>query len=128
MVAVCMLFATTIFAQGITVKGTVTDASGEPVIGATVKQQGSTNGVVTNVDGNYSIDVPSAAKLEISYVGFKTQVVPVRGRASVPVKMQEESTAIDEVVVTALGIKRQARSLGYSTTKDRKSTRLNSSH
>jgi TonB-linked SusC/RagA family outer membrane protein len=117
MVAVCMLFATTIFAQGITVKGTVTDASGEPVIGATVKQQGSTNGVVTNVDGNYSIDVPSAAKLEISYVGFKTQVVPVRGRASVPVKMQEESTAIDEVVVTALGIKRQARSLGYSTTK-----------
>lgn len=76
----CLIFATAIFAQNVTVKGTITDASGDPVIGATVKQLGSTNGVITDVDGNYTISVPSSSKLEVSYIGYKTQVVSVSAR------------------------------------------------
>ena len=117
MVAVCMIFALAGNAQNVTVTGTVTDQFGDPVIGATVKVVGSTVGVVTDLDGNYSISVPSNGKLEYSYIGCSTQVVPVGGKSNVNVTMKEESMAIDEVVVTALGVKRQARSLGYSTTQ-----------
>ncbi len=112
-----MSFALAIQAQNTTVKGTVKDATGEPVIGATVKVKGSTMGVITDIDGNYTIDCPSNATLEISYIGSKTQIVKVGGKNTIDVTLQDESQAIDEVVVTALGIKRQARSLGYSTTK-----------
>lgn len=112
-----MSFALAIQAQNTTVKGTIKDATGEPVIGATVKVQGSTMGVITDIDGNYTIDCPSNATLEISYIGSKTQIVKVGGKNTIDVTLQDESQAIDEVVVTALGIKRQARSLGYSTTK-----------
>lgn len=112
-----MSFALAIQAQNTTVKGTIKDATGEPVIGATVKVKGSTMGVITDIDGNYTIDCPSNATLEISYIGSKTQIVKVGGKNTIDVTLQDESQAIDEVVVTALGIKRQARSLGYSTTK-----------
>lgn len=112
-----MLFALQVSAQSITVKGNVKDNTGEPVIGATVKVLGSTTGVITDVDGNYAIECQGNSKLEFSYIGSKTQVVEVGNRQTVDVTLTEESTAIDEVVVTALGIKRQSRSLGYSTTK-----------
>ena len=117
MVGACMTVALAANAQNVTVKGSVTDQFGEPVIGATVKVVGSTVGVVTDLDGNYTISVPSNGKLEYSYIGCSTQVVPVGGKSSVNVTLKEESMAIDEVVVTALGVKRQARSLGYSTTQ-----------
>jgi TonB-linked SusC/RagA family outer membrane protein len=110
-----MSFAVNLSAQNTTVKGTVKDATGEPVIGATVKVLGSTTGVITDIDGNYAIEAPAGAKLEVSYIGCKTKVVPAGSAQNV--SLEEESTAIDEVVVTALGIKRQARSLGYSTTQ-----------
>ena len=113
-----MLFSVGIYAQDITVKGSVVDQNGEPIIGATVKVVGSTSvGVVTDIDGNYTISVPSNGKLEYSYIGFSTQIVPVDGKNSMNVTLKEASMAIDEVVVTALGVKRQARSLGYSTTR-----------
>ena len=117
MTVLFMSFALAIQAQNTTVKGTVKDATGEPVIGATVKVKGSTMGVITDIDGNYTIDCPSNATLEVSYIGSKTQIVKVGGKNTIDVTLQDESQAIDEVVVTALGIKRQARSLGYSTTK-----------
>ena len=117
MVLHASLFALHVGAQSITVKGNVKDNTGEPVIGATVKVLGSTTGVITDVDGNYTIECQSNSKLEFSYIGSKTQVVEVGNRQTVDVTLTEESTAIDEVVVTALGIKRQSRSLGYSTTK-----------
>ena len=118
LIGALMLSAMAVDAQNATIKGTVKDSSGEPVIGATVKVQGNAkSGVVTDMDGNYTIICPPNSKLEISYVGNKTQVVPIAGKQTVDVTLQSESQAIDEVVVTALGIKRQARSLGYSTTK-----------
>lgn len=112
-----MCFATALNAQNATIRGTVKDSAGEPVIGATIKILGTNKGVVTDLNGNYSIDAPANSKLEISCIGSKTQILPVGNRSNLNVTLEEEGTAIDEVVVTALGIKRQARSLGYSTTK-----------
>ena len=117
MTALLMMFAVAVNAQNQTVKGTVTGPDGLPVIGATVKVQGTTMGAVTDLDGNYELACPPNSKLEISYVGSKTQVLSVGSKSTINVTLQDDAQSMDEVVVTALGIKRQARSLGYSTTK-----------
>jgi len=92
--------------DGITVSGTVTDAAGEPVIGASVMVGGTTRGTVTDIDGRYSISgIKDTDVLEVSSIGFATQIVPVRGRKSIDVLLEEDTTFLDEVVV-----------VGYSTT------------
>ena len=108
-----MFCAMAMYAQNFTVRGSVTDEKGEPVIGASVKVAGTT-GAVTNVDGYYTIDCAPNSVLEVSYIGFETQNVPVNGRSTVDVVMYETTTSLGEVVVTALGIKKDARKLGYS--------------
>ncbi len=109
-----MLCATLLYAQDITVRGSVTDEKGEPVIGASVKVAGTTLGAATNVDGFYTINCAPNANLEVSYIGFETQTVPVNGRTTVDVVMYETTTSLGEVVVTALGIKKDSRKLGYA--------------
>lgn len=108
-----------LLAQTVTVSGTVTDESGLEVIGATVIVAGdASRGTVTDIDGRYTLaNVPSNASLQISYVGMATQTIPVNGRTTIDVVLASDSELLDEVVVTALGIKRQKRSLGYSTTQ-----------
>ena len=101
--------------NSITVKGTVVDNYNEPVIGANVVEQGTTNGTITDLDGNFTINVPADATLEIRYVGYKPSIIPVNGRRTIDVKMEEESLALEQVVVTAMGIKRKEASLTYST-------------
>jgi len=98
----------------ITVKGTLTDEAGEPLIGAPVAEKGTTNAVMTDVSGNYTLRVPSNSTLVFSYLGFNTQEIPVNNRTSINVMLVEDSKTLDEVVVTALGIKREAKALGYS--------------
>ena len=101
MCAVLLLTSTVLLAQQ-KVSGVVVDSHGEPVIGATVKEQGSTSGTVTDFDGNYSLTVKSAkAVLEFSYVGCKTQTIPVGGKSKIDVTLQEDSKLLDEVVVMA---------------------------
>ena len=101
-----------------TVTGTVVDEAGIPVIGANIIEKGTTNGVITDLDGNFTLEVPVGATIEISYIGYTTQEVAVNGSTShLDIKLSEDTQKIDEVVVTALGIKRQSRSLGYSTTQ-----------
>jgi TonB-linked SusC/RagA family outer membrane protein len=99
----------------ITINGKVTstgDDSGLP--GVTILEKGTNNGTVTDIDGSYSIDVAGPnSVLVFSYVGFESQEVTVGNRTSVNVSMEEAATAMNEVVVTALGIKRDQRSLGY---------------
>ncbi|WP_460516627.1 SusC/RagA family TonB-linked outer membrane protein [Cyclobacterium sediminis] len=99
----------------ITINGKVTstgDDSGLP--GVTILEKGTSNGTVTDIDGSYSIDVAGPnSVLVFSYVGFESQEVTVGNRTSVNVSMEEAATAMNEVVVTALGIKRDQRSLGY---------------
>lgn len=97
------------------VTGVVKSADGEPIIGANVIEKGSTNGVITDLDGQFSMEVSPNATLEVSYIGFASQDILVKGQSSFTITLNEDMQKIDEVVVTALGIKRQKRSLGYST-------------
>lgn len=97
--------------------GTVKDAMGEPVIGASVVEKGTTNGVITDIDGNFTLEISSNAIIEVSYLGYITQELNAANQSILNVVMLEDTQKIDEVVVTALGIKRQSRSLGYSTTQ-----------
>ena len=92
------------------VKGTVTDADG-PLIGATVKVAGTTSGTVTDFDGNFSIQCKPGATLEISYVGYKT--ISVKAQNGMKVMMEADGKVLSEVVVTALGVKRDRKALGY---------------
>lgn len=112
--ALLMTFATAIYAQNVTVKGSVEDANGEPIIGASVKTAEQRTGTVTNVDGEFLINCSPNATLEISYIGFKTESVPVAGKTLIRVVLQEEAMNLNEVVVTALGIKKDARKVGYA--------------
>lgn len=111
------LFTTTVWGQNITVKGTVKDAAGQPVISAGVQVQGSTNGVVTDLDGNYSISCPGNATLVFASLGYDTQNILVNGRAVINVVLTENATALEGTVVTALGIRRDAKALGYAATE-----------
>lgn len=103
-------------AQNITVKGTVTDDTGFEVIGATVIIAGNpTNGTITDIDGKYILEnVPSNASIQVSFVGMKTETIPVNGRTTIDVVLKTDSEVLGEVVVTALGIKRDKKALGYA--------------
>lgn len=108
-----------ISAQNITVSGTVTDDTGFEVIGATIVVVGNTSqGTVTDIDGKYTLsNVPSNGSLQYSFVGMKTQVVPVNGRTAINVLLKSDTELLDEVVVTALGMKRSTKALGYAVTE-----------
>ena len=102
-----MLFAAIslgVSAQTITVKGNVKDTTGELIIGASVVEKGNTtNGTITDLDGNYSIKVPSKATLTISYIGMKTQDIAVKGQSQINVTLSDDTQALDEVVVIGYG-------------------------
>lgn len=98
-----------------TITGTVVDPQNEPIIGATVVEDKTTQGVITDIDGNFKITVSSPnAALKISYIGMKTQIVNAGGKSQLNITLEESTVNIDEVVVTALGIKREAKALGYA--------------
>ncbi|MGP1436201.1 MAG: SusC/RagA family TonB-linked outer membrane protein [Phocaeicola sp.] len=99
----------------ITVKGSIKDSKGEPVIGAAVKVKGTTIGTISDFDGNYTLEVPRNAILEISYVGYDSQKVAVSGKSTVNITLAESTEQLGEVVVTAMGIVRNTRTLSYST-------------
>lgn len=111
-----MILSIAAFSQNLIVKGTVKNKSGEPVIGVNIIIPSSpNNGVITDLDGKYVIkNVPSNGKLEFSYIGMKKQIVNVAGRNVIDVTMEDDSEQLDEVVVTALGMKRSHKSLGYA--------------
>ncbi len=90
-----------------TVKGTVNDETGEPIIGATVKVQGSNEGTVTDFDGNFSVKASSNATLVISYVGYVTQQVLVGGKSNITVTLVEDNTTLNDVVVIGYGVQKK---------------------
>ena len=96
------------------IKGTVSDAFG-PLLGANVLEKGTTNGVQTDFDGNYTLNVSAGAILVVSYVGYKTKEVPVSNQSTINITLEEDAALLEEVVVTALGISREKKSLGYAT-------------
>lgn len=97
-----------------TVKGTVVDEAGDPIVGASVMVQGTSNGVATDISGTFSISAPASAVLEVSFIGYHKAEVPVAGKDRVEVTLTPSSEQLSEVVVTALGIKREKRALGYA--------------
>ncbi len=96
------LFPLGMLAQG-TVSGTVNDETGNPVIGATVRVQGTNAGTVTDLNGRFSVQAPSNGNLTISYVGYVTQNVPVNGKSNVTVVLKEDDTTLSDVVVIGYG-------------------------
>jgi len=115
--------ALTISAQTVTVSGTITDDTGFEVIGATVIVEGdATRGTVTDIDGNYTLtDVPADGSLQISYVGMRTQVVPVQGRTTVNVVLATDTELLDEVVVVGYGTQKKVNVTGSVSAIDSKS-------
>ena len=112
--AFIVFFSATALAQ--TVSGTVTDASNKPISGATVQVKGTTRVTASNDAGRFEINASGADVLVFSSVGFASLEVPVNGRSSMSISMAGGTQNLDEVVVTALGISRKSRSLGYSAT------------
>lgn len=97
-------------ADGITVKGNISDVSG-PLIGVSVMVVGTTKGTITDMDGNFTLECNAGDELEISYIGYNT--IRVKAQSNMQIILEESSTELEEVVVTALGIKRDRKALGY---------------
>ncbi|WP_108244540.1 SusC/RagA family TonB-linked outer membrane protein [Muricauda brasiliensis] len=106
-----------IVAYGQTITGTVSDVSGTPLPGVTIVVGGTNIGTTTDFDGNYSISASSGQVLRFSYIGMKAKDVTVGSETTVNVVLEEDSTQLDEVVVTAFGVEQKQKSLGYSVTK-----------
>ncbi len=101
------------FAQTISGR-VVSSGNGEPIAGASVVVQGTTQGVVTDVDGKYTLNTSAQGNLVVSLIGYKSLTEAINGRSIIDFSMEEESLQLTEVLVTALGIKREAKSVGYS--------------
>lgn len=97
----------------ITTQGTVVDAQGEPLIGVSILEVGTTNGTITDIDGKFTLQVTSGATLELSYIGYKTQQLKAVSDFGT-IQMSDDTEVLQEVVVTALGIKREKKALGYA--------------
>lgn len=100
-----------------TITGTVKDSQGIPVIGANVLVKGVVQGTVTDVDGHFSLSVSEGSVLVISYIGYQTKEMNVGKQSVFSIVLSEDAELLDEVVVTALGIKREEKALGYSVQK-----------
>ncbi|RAJ02582.1 iron complex outermembrane receptor protein [Chitinophaga skermanii] len=98
------------------VTGTVKDAKGDVLIGVSVQEKGTTNGAVTDVKGHFSLSVAPNATLILTYVGYAKQEVAVGDRSTLSIILQEDNKNLNEVVVTAMGVKKEARKLGYAVT------------
>lgn len=96
------------------IKGKVVDAAGEIVIGANVLEKGTTNGVITDIDGNFVLNVSSGATLEISYIGYVTQTIKVTNQTSLHIVLKEDSETLDEVVVVGYGTMKKSDLSGAS--------------
>lgn len=97
-----------------TIEGTVTSDVGEPLIGVSVIEHGTTNGTMTDFDGHFKLSVSEGVTLEFSYIGFNTKLVKVGTEKRMNITLEENTKVLDEVVVTALGIKRDKKALGYA--------------
>ena len=106
LIALC-LFPVVAYAQSISVSGTVVDELGEPILGANIIQKGTTNGVLTDIDGNFSLKAPNGATLVVSYIGYETVEVKVTGTKPMQIVLAEDVKALEDVVVIGYGTQRK---------------------
>lgn len=111
---ILFLLTGTIHAQDVTVTGTVVDESGAPLPGVSVVIKGTTVGTSTDFDGEYAIEANNDATLLFTYIGYANQEIAVRSRSNIDVELTPSAQSLDEVVVTALGISREKKTLGYA--------------
>ena len=102
-------------AQNARITGTVKDNTGEAVIGANIKVKDSTGGTITDIDGHFNIEASSNATLVVSFIGYITQEVPLKGRTNVVVTLSEDSQTLDEVVVVGYGTQKKSDVTGSVT-------------
>ena len=112
-----ILFCSFTIVQAQTVTGVVKDANNEPIIGASVAVKGTTTGTLTDTEGSYKISAGSNSVLVFSFIGYTSKEVPVGSQKVINVTLEESSQQLDEVVVTALGMKRSTKALGYAMTE-----------
>lgn len=98
--------------QAASITGKVTDSNGEPIIGASIKVKGSSSGTITDIDGNFSLNVSAKSVLIISYIGYKTLEVPVNGKKALDIILKEDTELLDEVVVVGYGTQKKATLTG----------------
>jgi len=116
---ICVFSAHAIYAQTTTISGTVTDSSDSMSLpGVNVLEKGTSNGAVTDFDGNYTIEVSDEnAVLQFSFIGYSEQEISVSGQTTINISLEQSSEGLDEVVITALGISREKKSLGYAVSE-----------
>lgn len=112
--AIMLLFSSTMMAQTLSISGKVTDKnSQEPVIGASVLIEGTTNGTITDVDGHFMLsNVPAKGNLVISYIGYATQTLPINGKTNFSIALAEDTETLDEVVVVGYGVQKKVNLTG----------------
>ena len=111
---VCLMMLPAMAFAASKVTGTVTDSNGEPLIGVSILVKGTQFGAQTNIDGEYSINANQGDVLMFSYIGYRPQEITFTGQSKINVTLVEDTKTLDEVVVTALGIKKEAKSLSYN--------------
>jgi len=104
----------TLYAQEMTITGTVTDETGMPLLGVNIVVKGTSNGVQTDFDGNYSINAVNGQVLVFSFVGLQTAEYPVSNNSIIDVVLATDAAQLDDVVVTAFGIQRKKNTLPYA--------------
>ena len=103
------------------IKGTIKDSAGEPIIGANVTLKGdATVGSITDIDGNFDLSVPSNATLQVSYIGYNTQDVPVGNKSFLNITLKEDTETLDEVVVVGYGSQKKVNVIGSIASVDSK--------
>jgi len=107
-----VLCTATAFAQQKTIKGTVVDASGQPIIGANVSVKGTTIGIITDIDGKYTLQVPNNSTLAVSYIGYVSQNIAVGNQSTVNVTLKEDTQNLEEVVVVGYGTQKKVTVTG----------------
>lgn len=115
-VCLMLLLPALVCAQTITVRGSVTDAlTGEPLIGATVSAKGTSTGTVTDIDGNFQLELTERKTLTVSYVGYQSKDVAVKSAAHLKITLEPDAKAVDEVVVVAYGQQKKVTVTGAIT-------------
>lgn len=118
LLGLCLSAATSVPAsaapEGRRVSGRITDEAGQPLVGASILIRGTQQGVTSDGKGGFSLVAPQDAVLQVMYIGYEPQEVPVAGKTTVDIRMKEAANLLDEVTVTALGIKREKKALGYA--------------
>ena len=105
-------FSQWVYAQNKQITGRVVDTKGEAAIGASILEKGTTNGTITDFDGNFKLTVGPKAVLQISYIGYKTQEVKVGNKNSYSIQLQDDTEVLDEVVVVGHGVQKKSSLTG----------------